>query len=257
MRLSIFIGVLLLSAALVSCKDNATSYSVGTGNGEINGFVSLRDSINGGELSVHDFSGVTVSVEGGPQRTTTDSDGQFTLSELPNGKITLVFSKPGFAESRDVDFEYKKLYYGSRNMYQIRKLTPNLVIRPFEGAGDTTSPFKRALFSCRIIDSLKQYSGLIKLYFGIDPILSPQDPNSFLYSTPPTNVDAQDGTAFIGVFRDSLLQNGFMPNTKVYVVAFMTGFYTQNQFYIDKSTDKRIYSGLSPFNSGVKNFVLP
>lgn len=259
--LFIFGCVLVVSIAAIGCKDNPTAYSIGSGNGELNGYVVLYDS-NG--MVLYNHSGATVSAEHGTQYTVTDHDGQFTLSGLPNAKFTLIFSKEGFAESRDETYDYTKYYksglipvYGERKMYQIRNLTPNLVLRPFGGAGDTTSPYKRAMFSSRIIDSMKQYSGLVKLYFGTDTTVSARNPNSFLYTTLPATVDAQDGTVYIGVFRDSLLNHGFRSNTKIYVVAFITGFYTQNQFYIDQASGKRIYTGLSPYNSEVKSFVLP
>ena len=256
-----FCCVLIISTAANGCKYNPSSSPIGSGDGALNGYVYLHDT-NG--MVMASSAGAKVSIENGSQYTTTDSDGQFTLSGLPDAKFNLIFSKEGFAESRDDNYDYTNYYkqnfipvYGERKMFQIRRLTPNLVIRPFEGTGDTTSPYKRATFSSRIIDSMKQYSGLIKLYFGIDASVSPQNPNSFLYTTLPATVDAQDGTAYIAVFRDSLLKYGFIPNTKIYVTAFMMGFYTQNQFYLDKASGKRIYTGMSPFSSEVKNFVLP
>jgi hypothetical protein len=247
--------------ALLGCKSNPTSpsNSVGTGNGEINGYANLYDT-NG--VVMNDHSGIAVSVENGSQTTITDSDGQFTLMGIPNATFTLIFSKPGFAESHHIDYIYKDTstlqYYGLRKLFQTRRLTPDIVLRPFEG-GDTNNPYQLAMFSSRILDTLKnqQYSGLIKLYFGHDASVSPQNPNSFEYMTPLAMVDAQDGTANIAVFRDSLLNYGFQEGTQIYVQAYVTGFYTENQFYIDKASGKRMYTGLSPFSSELKSFVLP
>ena len=257
----IFCSVLIISAAAGGCRYNPASSPIGSGDGALNGYVYLHDT-NGNVMA--SSAGAKVSVESGSQYTTTDSDGQFTLSGLPDAKFNLIFSKDGFAESRDFTYDYTNFYkqsfipvYGARKIFQIRKLTPNLVIRAFEGSGDTIDIYKKAMFTSRIIDSLKQYSGLIKLYFGTDASISSGKPNSFLYSTTLATVDAQDGTANIAVYRDSLLNHGFISNTKIYVAAYMTGFYTQNQFYIDQVSGKRIYTGLSPFSSEVRNFVLP
>src|SRR4051812_5083647 len=103
MRKSIIPIIIFSSAFLGSCKDTATSYSVGTGNGNIYSYVSLLDSLNGTEIVPRDFSSVNVFIQGGPQFTLTDKDGQFDLASVPqSGAFTLVFSKNEFAEVRDV-----------------------------------------------------------------------------------------------------------------------------------------------------------
>jgi hypothetical protein len=261
MRYSFCICIIIFSALLGSCKEHATEYIVGTGPGEINGFISLRDSINGNEMTPNDSAAI-IAIENGSQYTRTDG-GQFTLTGVPTGIFTLIFSKPGFAESRDVDHNYKGgslEYYGTRRLYQIRRLTPNIVLRPFQSVNGADTPYTRALFTSRITDSVhfgEQYSGLIKLYFGKTADISPKVPDSYFFDSPFIYADAQSGIATTYIYRDSLVNNGFHTLEKVYCTAYYCGFYTKNEFYVDKISGKRIYTGLSPFHSESASFIFP
>lgn len=102
MRRYVWIFLLLLCA---SCGGGSSSTSTGgTGNngngsdsgaaaGIINGMVT--DSGTGGRLS-----GVTVT--SGSTTTTTDDNGQFTLSGLADGKVQIAFTKSGYASGYSV-----------------------------------------------------------------------------------------------------------------------------------------------------------
>ena len=267
MRKEIIFVIIFLNALLASCKDTGTS-SVGTGNGNIYSYVSLLDSVNSDDIIPRDFSSVRISIQDGPQSTYTDKDGQFELASVPtSGAFTLVFSKNGFAEERDIGHIFTPSqpgslieFYNTVRMYQIRHLTPDIVLRPFQSETGADTPYTRAIFSGRIIDSIgnnQQYSGYIKFYFGKSELLSAENPNTYLYETPFTEVDAESGIAAIGIYRDTLLHNGFSPLDKIYCVAYYTGFNTKSEFYIDKATGKRIYTGFSPYTSEIRNFILP
>jgi hypothetical protein len=266
MRLYYLPSVFLLSLLLGSCKDTSTSYSVGTGNGNIYGYIYLLDS-NGNDISPRDFSNFLISIPGGSQSTSTTVDGQYELQGVPtSGSFTLVFSKPGFAEHRDIGHIFRASVPGSLIedyntviMYRIRQLTPDLVLRPFQSLNGADSPHTVAIFTCRIMDSLgkNQYGGYIKLFFSKTSSIVASDPQSYQYTLPLTGIDAESGISTVGIFRDSLLNNGFSQSDTIYCIAYYTGFYTKNEFYIDNATDKRIYTGLSPFHSEVRSFILP
>jgi hypothetical protein len=257
----IFIGL------LSSCKDTSSNYSVGTGNGNIYSYVYLLDSNSGQEIQPRDFSGIRISIIGGPQSTLTNLDGQFELQSVPTtGAFTMIFTKEGFAEKRDIDHvfnpgSYGSLieYYSTVKLFQIRRLTPNLVLRPFQSESGADTPYSRAIYTSRIMDSLEHgtYSGYMKIYFGKTESISADIPNSYLFATPQIQAEAEAGVATTPIYRDSLLNNGFSPSDKIYCKAYYTGFYTKNEFYIDKISGKRIYTGLSPFSSEVRNFFLP
>lgn len=242
----------------IGCKDNPVIYTVGEGDGEINGYVNLIDT-NGNLITTSDFSDVVISVEGGPQFTRSDGDGQFTLANIPRQKITLIFDKSGFAQSRHKDYEYKGLqyqYFGIKKIVQISRMTPNIVLRPFESPVDTTKPYEKAVFSSRVIDSISnsKFAGRIKLYFGKSSDITPRDPNSFQYATPFSGVNFLTRTASFEIYNDTLIKYGFSKLTKVYVCAFYCGL--NNDMYIH-SSGKAIYTGLSPNHSEVKSFILP
>jgi len=270
MNHSIFTTIIILffSSFFWGCKETSTNFSTGQGNGNIYGYTYLLGSLSGKEITPRDFSSVSISVIGGAQTTLTDENGQFELQSVPTtGSYSLLFSKAGFAAKYDIDHQFSASHPGSLIeiyntviMYQIRRLTPNLVLRAFQSPSGADTPYTEALFSSRIVDTItqnRQFSGYIKLYFGKDELISPSNPNSFQFSTPMLQVDAISGIATISVFRDSLLKNGFTSNDKIYCAAYYCGFYTKNEFYPDKKTDKKIYTGLSPFHSVVRDFILP
>src|SRR5436305_5622187 len=191
MRLSFCLGV-LLGMLLSSCKDNPATYSVGTGNGTIYGYVYLMDSTSGFEVSPRDFTGAEISIQNGAQYTLCDIDGQYSLQSVPNGSFDLVFSKEGFAVHKDVGHQFNPLngteteYYQTVRLYQIRRLTPDIVLRPFESDSGADTPYTVAQFSSRILDSLLPpipQNPFVKIYFGKTSSISPLDPNSFFYST--------------------------------------------------------------------------
>jgi hypothetical protein len=258
------ICLILLFCLLASCEDNPTYYSVGTGEGNIYGYLNLRDSLYGLEIYPLDSSNIKVLIQNGPQSTSTTIGGQFELQGIPTSQaFTLIFSKPGFAEHRDIDHIFRANssslieYYTTLQLYQIRKLTPNIVLRPFQSLSGADTPRTVATLTSRIIDKNQLLTGYIKLYFSKTSSIVASVPQSYQYSLPLSAIDAESGISTVAVFRDSLLNNGFSQSDTIYCIAYYTGFYTKNEFYIDNATGKRIYTGLSPFHSEVRSFVLP
>jgi hypothetical protein len=267
-RSSIFI-LLSICILLGSCKHTSSpTYAVGTGNGNIYGYIYLRDSLTGNDISPRDFTGISIAIQGGPQSTQTTIDGQYEIGSVPEGSpFTLLFSKPGFAPHYDISHTFSPTnsgssieYYNTVLLYQIRQLTPEIILRPFVAPNGADTPRTVAVFTGNITDSLpakQQYSGYMKLFFSTSKVISAADPSTYQYTMPLAAVDAQSGSAEIFVYRDSLLNNGFHSSDSVFCTAYYTGFYTKNEFYIDKASGKRIYTGLSPFRSLVRNFILP
>ena len=244
---------------LASCGDKSTLTGIGTGSGAINGFINLRDT-NGNELSNH--SGVRISVPGGSQQTFSDSDGQWTLTNLPTGKLTIVSQKDGYAEIRDVDHLCNGdgiEYYGLRKLFAIRNLTLSLVLRPFEMSTDSLHGGELvATFSGRIKDSniSTTYPPFVKLYFSTNKSIDPASPSSYNYSSRTQSV-YPDGTGNISVDRDSLVTHGMPVKSIVYCVAYAAGYWTEDIGYTDAATGLKINTGFSPIHSEVKAFVIP
>lgn len=255
--------LILLLLLLASCGDKSSISGVGTGNGSINGFINLRDT-NGNEMSDH--SGVRISVLGGSQYAFSDADGQWTLENLPAGKFTIISHKDGYADLYDVNHAFTSTikgddieYYGLRRLYTISKLTPSLVLRPFEKSMDSNMGGALvATFSGRIKDTnvSNSYPQFIKIYFAANPNIDPQNPSSFNSSSRMQSVYS-DGVGYVQVERDSLIAAGFPQLSKVYCVAYAAGYWTEDIGYTDATTGKKINTGLSPIHSEVKSFVIP
>lgn len=279
------IGILLLlGATLVSCRQSPTSPP--RTDGEVRGGVELYDTLGNKMI---DASGVQVSVEGSAQFALTDAEGIYSINGLPEGQIPLIFSKPGFAEVHSAvqsNFGSQAGNFSVFSLFELSHLSPDIVLRPFEAcyvrynfrdtqiysyeAGghfihvwiydSTYEEQGLARFSGRILDAPNyqgKYGASIRMYFSARESISPLDPYSFAFATDMKPVDSYDGSVDMDIYRDSLLHHGLLSDTKIYCAAFATGFLTRNQFYTDRASGKKIYTGSGPISSGIRSFVLP
>ncbi len=143
----IFLIVFLLSSCwLFSCSQAPTTPT--HTDAVAWGGVELFDSVGNAIL---DASGVRVSVERASQFTVTDSKGRFTIEGLPEGQISLIFSKEGFAEVHNLIQSKTGTQAGSYPVYPlfaISHLIPNIVLRPFEGCYVRFNFKDSLIFSC-------------------------------------------------------------------------------------------------------------
>lgn len=87
----------------INGKDGKDGVNAQSLTGEAIGFVNLYE-IEG--TLIKDRSGVTISVEGNTNSTTSDSNGRFVLSNLKTGTYNLVFSKQGFGTGKYIGFQF-------------------------------------------------------------------------------------------------------------------------------------------------------
>lgn len=255
-----FLILLIPFCFLISCGDDYVlySYTAGVGTYSIFGYIYLIDS-NG--VWLENAGGTKISVEGGPEYAFTDASGIFLLKGLPGGGFTLIVSKPGYAANH-LDF-YKDndsvQYFGTTNLYQIRRVTPNLVIRPFDdGQGSATSPNAVSRFSSRIIDSIQPYkmnSVSIRIFFGKSIFIESSNPYTYLYSEDIYSFDSNKSGS-VNISRDALLHSGFRSGDKIYAVAYAAATRGSGG-YRDSTSGNWINTGYSPFHSEIRNFILP
>src|SRR5260221_9730688 len=84
---------IILVGMLNGCGQSTSPIPIGFGS--ITGNVELFDTTNN---PLKNFSDVRIATESSSRFVISDSLGNFTLDSLPDGAITLVLSKPGFAE---------------------------------------------------------------------------------------------------------------------------------------------------------------
>jgi hypothetical protein len=282
-KISIIGFLLILGIMIISCSQSTSTGGSTGGKGEIRGSVNLFDTDG---MQIFGISGVKVSAENDLRDSVTQFPGNlFDLKNLPDGIIPLVFSKEGFAELHDFGTISTINHfgdYGIASLYQISHCTPDIVLRPFEDCyiydnfRDTEiysaaaggylhlwiydSLYETnglAQFSSRILDPPNYqgaYKASVRLYFSSRDSIVPSDPSSFQFASDQTVVDPVSGSGTISIYRDSLFKKGLASSMKIYCVAFASGRLTQSQFYYDKSTGKKIYTGLSPFHSDIRSF---
>ena len=250
-------GALLVLLYIFSgCKSNPTSvvYTNDGKPGTIVGQVTLIDSLyklNEGYTILSDASGVEVSIDGTQLKGITDANGRFSIENIPPGAYWLIFKKDGFATYHEgvIDFPGNGTDYHNGQLNRLSYITPELILRAFDSNGIATFTFK-------VLDSLQlfvQAQGYI--FFGKTDAITPSDPNSYVFSAPVT-YEPNYISGDYSFSRTSFTNSGFSPGDKIYCVVY-AGKNSAAVSYLDLQSFKRIYTGFSPYTSGVKNFILP
>jgi len=255
--------------------------------GTMVGYVQLYDSsyqnwIN--SIFISNSSGVLVSIEGTPFKTTTDSTGRWKLSNIPAGTYTIQFSKQGFAMQKIV--AYKFIGNGTdlvntQYLYQIPTLHSSIVLRQFEDVnearaidtiyiypnGDTLHyqvfdsvlvTQGRAIFSGSIKENLGFMEVMVNIFLSRSSAIDPKDPSTFTVMSRFTRIIYHGNySADISFYRDSLYSAGFKPGDKIYCLAGAMTMQNEYSNYFDIDKGKFIYTGFSPYYSDVKSFILP
>jgi hypothetical protein len=251
--------------------------------GDMVGYVSLYDSTYfnfENYIPNTNSSGVTISLDGMPFKTMSDSTGRWMMKNIPAAIYNIAYNKPGFATEKQISYPFignGTGFIGKINLYQVPILHPSLVIRPFadgkEGIikdtfyininGDTVIYRKQdsifthngvAVFTGSASESNNgEMSISFSLFLGKTPNLDPRDPNSYI-----TKLLPSDYTNNFRIYRDSLYDAGFKASDQVYcILAAETQQCFYYAYYFDINTGKNIYTGFSPIHSDVKNFILP
>jgi len=276
--------VIILAFAIFGCKDSVSSSG---SPGNIIGYVQVYDT---NYKLISNFSGVKVSLEGAPYSTLSDASGKWQLSNVPAGTYGIVFSKDGYATQKQYDFEFtgNGTYYYSiapnstvRAMMPFPNLYPDLVLRPFEDEVQVNyvkdsvtidslsaahhhyiydtiiTKLEVAIFSSRSKYSYIGTRVVPVLVFAKDKNLDPANASTYLLaSSDYSNNQDTSGAHNLTVLRSSLLNAGFHSNDSVYCCAFAGTLYSIFT-WTDPLTNRDIYSGLSPYHSEVRSFLLP
>jgi hypothetical protein len=281
--LLLFALALLAGIIFSGCKE-VTSSGI---PGDIAGTLQVLDTNN---AFLKDNSGVRVSLEGTSYSTISNSDGKWSLTNIPAGTYTIVFSKENYATQKEQNFSFSGngTYYYSLGgkttyFYPIPNLFPNIVLRPFvdyiqivakdSSYTDSIGKIHRVYYDDTIITSLgatifssrsqrlyHNASVETGFYFSKVQNIDPLNPDSYNYMQIASNNDGTDttGIAQLSLLKAQLLNSKFISGDLIYCCAFATTYASiARSNWFDPATNKTIYSGFSTHHSEVKSFILP
>lgn len=123
------VGVLRMSGGSPAVGKVLTSDATGLASwqnapsptGTLTGFVRLLDPIGNGIFT--GLLGINVSIDGSAFSTTTDANGKFTFTNLPQGNYTITSSKLGYGSAKIIGYTFvggtNTAYIGSLKMSQV------------------------------------------------------------------------------------------------------------------------------------------
>lgn len=223
---------------LFACKKETTSSITGT--------VALFDD---GTTSIEN-SGMKVLLEGTSPEiyALTDSEGNFTIGNVPFGTYTIIFSRDGFGTYKFFNATLTK----SGGAYNITE-TINL---------GQVSDLEITDFEVHITNGSIEYTGTIdpvgtadapkyvRIFYSTEEAVS--SANYTYYSEPYQIV----GNGFeLPITNEELIDNGFAPGTTVYMKIYGESYW--NNSYDDPLTGKLIIPNLSPNSPNIVSFVVP
>jgi len=235
---------LIVLVGFTSCSkdDDQTPEPITKAN--IIGSVNLYDE---GTTQI-DNSGMTIKLEGTEFSSTTDSQGDFTLSEVPFGSYTLVYEKSGFGTFKKFDLEHTNT--GSSTVVE----TPSL------GQKSTTSVTNLTVSSNAnfpvILGATTNPAGnqantrYIRFFFSTDSDVSHENYDSYL-ETFPANISPYN----LNLSQASLDALDFASGSTVYVKCYGESFWGNS--YSDPDLNRDIFPNLNPTSAPAVSFVVP
>ena len=95
------------------------------------------------------------------------------------------------------------------------------------------------------------------IFFSKNNQIDASKPGTYLYSSQLRQTSSLDGAAYFDVYADTLYANGFTKGDKIYCQGYAAGYFCGPSHYTDPLSQKLIYTGFGPINTGGKSFMLP
>ncbi|MGE3799856.1 MAG: carboxypeptidase regulatory-like domain-containing protein [Candidatus Kapaibacterium sp.] len=242
-RLSI-LSSLLLSLILISCTEN----SVGTQSGTVWGHIVLYgDGVNN---RLTDLSGVSVSIVGTGFTTTTSSDGEWRLEDVPAGVHTLRFEREGFGEYQE------QIQYVGNGAYYLKEFPlhkiPSYRVEAFTATVGSSEPTHIRLTVSLSDPTLYDYRRSTMIFYSLQPdnfeLISSRVVGSV--TVLPDSVSAVSSEVLTHI-KD----RGIASGTTIYLRAFPSSYYAYP--YYDPEVRAERYTSISSNGSEVVSVVLP
>ncbi len=239
--------LVICSFLILSCKDQGTQPSA---NNTFFGWVDLYNEY--GDTLV-DRSNVVVTVENTSITTLSDSTGEWNLSNVPVGELSLDFSKAGFGTY----VQHHVIYSGGITKHSTLEIP--LVQSPtykVDSISMTLSVVDSSITVHGSVSALSKSSHgkTVVLYFGNGPTISSQ-PNEFSFLV---EVNIQYGvlTFSKSISINDLGDHGLRSGQKLLCVAYPSA--EGAMFcYNDPLTGRLVVTSISQVPSNVVNIVVP
>ena len=262
--------LLLVTFVTIGCESEIDMPVGNLLSGNISGIVNLYDTTYAVAAShlpykINNKAGVTVSIEGTPFKTLSDSAGKWTFNDVPAGTYILLFEKEGFGRRKVYNVQHVgngTLYLPELYLRQVPTVSIDLVLRQFEG--------DYANFTVSLSSGLSHYAAFHSLtavaFLSRSSAIDPLNPESYDVSTV-SSYEAPDSTGYtVLVDKRTLIDAGYKTGDKVFVRAillltdviyvddlgrfFLYGYY-------DYESREFVATGHSKHPTTVYNFTMP
>ncbi len=242
-----FFSVITVLVLIAGCKGDTGPAGPGL-SGSITGVVQLFNSDGSQPI---DRSGVTVSIPGTSFSTTTDSLGQWTISNLTSGSYTITETKPGYGMSEQQDVQLV-----SGTVVVVGTIGRNIVVSEdiimaqppdFTVSVDSIPSTSDSTFNVWFTSSGLNSSGnYFLIAIGNDSYVNATQPNSYIYTNNGfINTGNNHGEAII--YASDLEYAGFKSGMTAYLVVYPLGHYYAGPMYssyYDIAAGRTIYTSL-------------
>lgn len=238
--------MLFIILLLATCKKEEKPEPVT--KADITGSVNLFDE---GKTPM-DGAGMTISIEGTDPvlSATSNTNGVFTLMDIPFGKYNIIYSKTGYGTYKIFGIEHTG---GECGCTTIIRETPSLGKKSTRrinslSAGQSGSDIILSLSTIPVADI--EDPGYIRLFFHTEAKVSHTNYLKFL-----GNFEIKSEPATIKLSQTDLKDLGFYKGTTVYVTAYGDSFHTNE--YTDPEQNSIVFPNLSMKSSIPVMFVVP
>lgn len=222
--------------------------------GTISGFVYLADP----DTIYADHRGIEIQIENTTFTTSTDSNGRWSIDELPTGTYNILISKNGFGY-----FKYTSVQFiGGGEYYIGTRFLTSVPVLPVGLDSTITNPFAVIILGTLYEEIPEADYHNVLIFFGLSDSVS-SNPEYYKYM--------RSASISLGSFSESININilkdiGFNSGDTIYITAFasisfynyMFGGYVGYYYhrYIDTITGRYVYTHLGK-KSNIVSFQLP
>lgn len=244
------ISVLLVTSIFISCNNSETPLSpAGINYGFIKGKVHSRtETTDINSTDTMDYYGFAVQINGTTHRTITDSSGNWSFSNIPEGSYSICFKKGGYSD------------YMQTGVIVNKNDTLDFPIYLYKHTNSRMSNLTYSLTSSSlnlnyILTTAVQRDYYVRFYFSLDSNLGNPISNykyseaELLFNVPITPANRNYSLGLINLY-----QNGFSSGTKVY---FYGNTAYKNQYYLDSISGRRVYNANSEFPTQKASLIIP
>ncbi|NAS13488.1 carboxypeptidase-like regulatory domain-containing protein [Poritiphilus flavus] len=242
-----FFYFLIPALLLISCgsDDGGSSNPTPATAGDISGSVNLYDS-GTTQLSGADM---TITVEGTSPliTTTTDANGEFTLSEVPFGTYTIAYSKTGYGTFKQFNIAHNNENGTSITVApSLGQLSPTEVLSVDITINTNEVEIEKSLDPPASSNDRRYF----RIFFGSDDTVSN---TNFVAVAPTLETGSEPSTTTYSV--SELMDLGLQSGSTVFVRVYGDSFFGNS--YNDPGLGREVFPNLNANSASPVSFVVP